>query len=172
MKRTIITFCLLLAASLVWAQEIHTAEYFELNTPIPSAESHEYQAASQIMLTAGFHSKPDPGQQVMLNVNRNLITMDWYYENQNDDGSNTFQKRKTYYGYLRHQGENTSSSTYSAYEWDDLPTASSGNVPMNFSVVRNNIYRISIDKITEDNTMEMKIKVKKWDKFTHEVIYM
>ena len=91
MKRTIITFCLLLAASLVWAQEIHTAEYFELNTPIPSAESHEYQAASQIMLTAGFHSKPDPGQQVMLKVNRNLITMEWYYEIQNDDGSITFQ---------------------------------------------------------------------------------
>ena len=91
MKRTIITFCLLLAVSIVWAQEVHTAEYFELNTPIPSAESHEYQAASQIMLTAGFHSKPDPGQQIMLQVNRNLITMEWYYEIQNDDGSITYQ---------------------------------------------------------------------------------
>ena len=91
MKRTIITFCLLLVASIVWAQEVHTAEYFELNTPIPSAESHEYQAASHIMLASGFHSKPDAGQQVMLKVNRNLITMEWYYEIQNDDGSITYQ---------------------------------------------------------------------------------
>ena len=88
------------------------------------------------------------------------------------DDSNTFQERKTYYGYLRHQGENTTSSTYGAYEWGDLPTAQPGTTPMNFGVVRNNIYRISIDKIKENNLIELKIKVKKWDKFTHEVIYM
>ena len=41
---------------------------------------------------------------------------------------------------------------------------------MNFGIVRNNIYRVSVDKIKEGNTLE--IKVKMWDKFTHEVIYM
>ena len=43
---------------------------------------------------------------------------------------------------------------------------------MNFGVVRNNIYRISIDRIDEKNNMQLNIKVKKWDVFTHEVIYM
>ena len=47
---------------------------------------------------------------------------------------------------------------------------------MNFGIVRNNIYRISIDKVHEktDETpkITLKIKVKKWDKFEHAPIYM
>jgi hypothetical protein len=40
--------------------------------------------------------------------------------------------------------------------------------------VRNNIYRISIDGITADETpqLQLRIVVKKWDKFEHEPIYM
>ena len=83
----------------------------------------------------------------------------------------------TYYGYLRHQGEQTEPHTYPIYEAKDLDKTEPSEFPMNFGVVRNNIYRISIDGITEkqkDETPEIKlqIKVKKWDTFTHSTIYM
>ena len=82
-----------------------------------------------------------------------------------------------YYGYLRHQGEQNSSYTYPIYEADKLNKDEKSGFPMNFSVVRNNIYRISIDKITEktdekDPEITWQIKVKKWDEFKHDTIYM
>ena len=84
---------------------------------------------------------------------------------------NVYIARKTFYGYLRHQGENTTGS-YRAYEYSDLSTtATVGTTPMNFSVVRNNIYRVSINNIT-GVLVELNIKVKKWDTFTHATIYM
>ena len=80
-----------------------------------------------------------------------------------------------YYGYLRHQGEQASGS-YTIKE--TLDPDEHGAFPMNFGVVRNNIYRISIDEIAPKTTEEEKpgitlqIKVKKWDTFTHSMIYM
>ena len=79
-----------------------------------------------------------------------------------------------YYGYLRHQGEETGSYTIT----ETLEKDKHGEFPMNFGVVRNNIYRISIDEIAPKTTEEEKpgitlqIKVKKWDTFTHDIIYM
>jgi hypothetical protein len=47
---------------------------------------------------------------------------------------------------------------------------------MNFGIVRNNIYRVSIESIApetdETPTVTLDIKVKKWDLFTHAPIYM
>ena len=89
------------------------------------------------------------------------------------DGSGTFQERKTYYGYLRHQGENTSSSTYSAYEWSDLPITQSGTTPMNFSVVRNNIYRISIESINfPSRGLTLRLAVHDWRNVWNPTIYI
>lgn len=84
----------------------------------------------------------------------------------------TKAKHFIYYGYLRHQGEGTGAYTVKART--DLTTSevSDASTPMNFGVVRNNIYRLSIDKITEKGEMELKIMVKKWDTFTHSWIYM
>lgn len=78
-----------------------------------------------------------------------------------------------YYGFLRHQGE--SSSTYAAYPMTtDLTTLQAmtcnGSYPMNYSIVRNNIYRVSIESITPQGSLL--IKVKKWDPFIHDFIYM
>ena len=89
-----------------------------------------------------------------------------YYAN----ASATPQKHVFYY-YLRHQGEKASGS-YQAKEWFGLneTEVSSDDVSMNYGVVRNNIYRIEIAGFTD--RMKLRIKVKKWDKFTHEVIYM
>lgn len=91
-------------------------------------------------------------------------------------------EHRIYYGFLRHQGEGSSSQdTYDIYTKDDFADVTKlvGNqgTPMNFSVVRNNIYRISIEKITEkqkdeDPKITIHIKVKKWDIFTHDIIYM
>lgn len=81
-----------------------------------------------------------------------------------------------YYGFLRHQGE-SSTGIYDAYPMStDVATLKaltcSPSIPMNYSVVRNNIYRVSIDHITEKGSLELSIKVKKWDPFIHDYIYM
>lgn len=81
-----------------------------------------------------------------------------------------------YYGYLRHQGEETGSYTIT----ENLEKDEHGEFPMNFGVVRNNIYRISIDEITERGDKEepekpaitWRIMVKNWDVFKHETIFM
>lgn len=84
----------------------------------------------------------------------------------------TKAKHFIYYGYLRHQGEGT--GPYTIKMRTDLSTTETypSTTPMNFGVVRNNIYRLSIDKITEKGELELKIMVKKWDTFTHSWIYM
>lgn len=101
-----------------------------------------------------------------------LVIYGYYYKDGIRDAAHT--TKKVYYGYLRHQGE--SSSNYPAVEATDLSTTetinSLGRPDMNFGIVRNNIYRVSIDRITQKERLELKIKVKKWDPFTHEVIYM
>ena len=94
------------------------------------------------------------------------------------------------YTFLRHQGEGYASgqSSYDAFklvgetseETDALILAAKDmqcnpGTAMNFGVVRNNIYRVSIDKITEEPNgpkVTLLIKVKKWDKFVHVPIYM
>ena len=78
----------------------------------------------------------------------------------------------TYYGYLRHQGEGDGAYTITAA----LDPAERSKFPMNFGVVRNNIDRVSIGEIrpkgTEPPQVTWQIKVKKWDTFKHETIYM
>ena len=102
------------------------------------------------------------------------IEGDYYPAGSNADPTKV--KRFVYYGYLRHQG--MSSTSYTAYEADDFKTTFTTisdmgtSFVMPFGVVRNNIYRIYIDRIDEKGTLELKIKVKKWDPFTHDFIYM
>ena len=78
---------------------------------------------------------------------------------------------RVYIGYLMHQNTTT---TYTPFKSDDptLCTAVPTTTPMNYGVVRNNIYRINIDKITPDESLVLKIKVKMWDPFWHKEIYM
>jgi len=81
-----------------------------------------------------------------------------------------------YYGYLRHQEETAGSVSFQAVEATGLNTTATINSlsgsAMNFGVVRNNIYRISISRIIEKSSMELSIKVKKWDPYIHDFIYM
>lgn len=91
-----------------------------------------------------------------------------YYVN----GTGTPEKR-VYYHYLRHQGENEQGTAYQAKRWADIneTDACGTTTPMNYGIVRNNIYRVKISGITEDG-LNLNIKVKKWDKFEHATIYM
>ena len=102
----------------------------------------------------------------------------YYYKKdatKNSDNKYTGGTRKVFYHYLRHQGE--SDNAYSAHTNETLSTTATcpTSPAMNFGIVRNNIYRVSIESITpEDNDIKVKllIKVKKWDKFVHAPIYM
>ncbi len=78
---------------------------------------------------------------------------------------------RVYMGYLMHQN---GTATYAPFKSDDatVTTAVPTTTPMNYGVVRNNIYRVSIDKITPDESLVLKIKVKMWDPFWHGYIYM
>lgn len=82
----------------------------------------------------------------------------------------TTGSRRIYYYFIRHQGEsNDAYNTWTPDNINDAKTTVCPSTPaMNFGIVRNNIYRISIETITED----AKIKVKMWDVFTHSAIYM
>jgi len=103
----------------------------------------------------------------LLYYNATGIAFEGYYFH---NGSHASGVRKVYYHYLRHQGE--SSSAYQALQSPLSKDAACGATPaMNFGVVRNNIYRIEISSLTEE-VLNLKIKVKKWDKFEHDVIYM
>lgn len=96
-----------------------------------------------------------------------IAIVGWYYKNATDPGT-----RLVYLGYLRHQGEAAS------YEIQPYTTPLATDVtmgtttPMNYGIIRNNIYRVSIDNIDKKGTLELKIKVKKWDPFIHDYIYM
>jgi hypothetical protein len=101
-----------------------------------------------------------------------------HYYKKESGGTYTDKGERTYYGYLRHQGEITSASAYPAKSFAALSDDETGSasVPMNFGIVRNNIYRVSIESIApetdETHPVTLNIKVKKWDLFTHAPIYM
>ncbi len=85
----------------------------------------------------------------------------------------TFITRKTYYGYLRHQGEKATGS-YQAYEYDNLSAETTcGSTPMNFGIVRNNIYRVSIESIDPlGGLIELNFAVHDWRNVQHPVIFI
>ena len=86
-------------------------------------------------------------------------------------------EHRFYFTYIRHQGE--SDKAYDALlpsELDATVTTSS-TYPMNFGIVRNNIYRISIDKVIEKKTLDaprLKIKIEetKWRHVDNPTIYI
>lgn len=96
-----------------------------------------------------------------------IAIIGYYYVNGTGTGT-----RYVYLGYLRHQGD-AESYDIQPYTTPLAKDATMGSTPaMNFGIVRNNIYRVSINSIDKKGTLELKIKVKKWDTFTHSWIYM
>ena len=90
----------------------------------------------------------------------------YYYTNNAKTGG----ERRVFYHYLRHQGD---AESYEALKSPlDKTIICGSTTPMNYGVVRNNIYRVNISSITPDDKLVLQIKVKKWDEFTHDIIYM
>ena len=81
---------------------------------------------------------------------------------------------RVYYHYLRHQGEQATGS-YQAKKWSDLSDdeTSSSNVSMNFGVVRNNIYRVSIESFSPiEGTLKIRVEEKHWRHVDNPDIYL
>lgn len=98
-----------------------------------------------------------------------VIEGDYYIGGKLDEAP---KETRVYIGYLMHQN---ATETYTPFLSNNtaLTTAVPSTTPMHYGVVRNNIYRISINKISKSSPdITLKIKVKKWDKFEHEIIYM
>ena len=92
----------------------------------------------------------------------------YYYVNGTGTG-----ERRVYCGYLRHQGESATAYAVTTEALStDATTASLGGPAMNFGIVRNNIYRVSIGSIDKKTGMKLTIEVKKWTKFEHKEIVM
>lgn len=85
---------------------------------------------------------------------------------------------RVYYHYLRHQGELIENGSYQARQWNELSadeSISSHNpiVPMNYGIVRNNIYRVSIEGFnTVEGTIKIKIEEKHWRHVDNPTIYI
>jgi hypothetical protein len=83
---------------------------------------------------------------------------------------------RVYIGYLMHQSG--SAATYTPFKSDDpdVQTAVPSTTAMNYGVVRNNIYRISIESITPEGPIGPKIKIKiqeeKWRHVDNPTIYI
>ena len=100
-----------------------------------------------------------------------VIEGDYYIGNDKTDASKC--EHRVYFGYIRHQGE--SSEAYDALLPSELDASvkTSSAKPMNYGVVRNNIYRISIEKVIE-KTLRLKIKIEetKWRHVDNPTIYI
>lgn len=101
------------------------------------------------------------------------IEGDYYIGNVTND--ETKREHRIYFGYIRHQGD---AETYDALLPSELDATvkTSNEKPMNFGIVRNNIYRISIDKVIEKtpDTPRLKIKIEeeKWRHVDNPIIYI
>lgn len=101
------------------------------------------------------------------------IEGDYYIGDNTTDA--TKREHRIYFGYIRHQGE--SDEAYDALLPTELDATvkTSSSSPMNFGIVRNNIYRISIEKVME-KTLAPKLKIKiqeeKWRHVDNPEIYI
>ncbi len=96
-----------------------------------------------------------------------IAIVGYYYVNGTGTGT-----RYVYLGYLCHQGD-AASYDINPYTTPLGTDATMGSTTaMKYGIVRNNIYRVSINSIDKKGTVELKIKVKKWDPYTHSFIYM
>ena len=102
------------------------------------------------------------------------IEGDYYIGDNKTDPSK--REHRIYFCYIRHQGE--SAASYDALLPSELSNSvkTSSGKPMNFGIVRNNIYRISIDKVLEKTEEAPKLKIKieeeKWRHVEHPSIYI
>ena len=102
------------------------------------------------------------------------IEGDYYIGNNKTDP--TKREHRIYYGYIRHQGESVEAYDALLPSELDATDKTSSSLPMNFGIVRNNIYRISIEKVLEKAEEAPKLRIKieetKWRHVDNPVIYI
>lgn len=94
----------------------------------------------------------------------------YYYQSGKTTG-----ERRVYYYFIRHQGEqNTAYDVWTPNNIEDAKTTLCPSTPaMNFGIVRNNIYRISVNKVAfEAGTLELNIAVHDWRNVQHPDIFI
>ena len=101
------------------------------------------------------------------------LAFEGYYYNKGK-GTGT---RYVFYYFIRHQGEQD--AAYQAFNNDNINTDATkalvcpSSPAMNFGIVRNNIYRISIEKITSmGGTIKIAVKEMHWRHVDNPVIYL
>ena len=87
----------------------------------------------------------------------------YYYENGQTTGT-----RVVFYYFIRHQGESATATAYEAWSKEDLDAQKATLVcpeptAMNYGIVRNNIYRISIESVSIlRGKLKLKLEEEKW----------
>lgn len=90
----------------------------------------------------------------------------YYYTNNTKTGG----ERRVFYHYLRHQGD---AESYDALKSPLDKTATCGSTtPMSYGVVRNNIYRVSIEGLSTEPKIKIKIEEEKWRHVDNPTIYI
>lgn len=92
----------------------------------------------------------------------------YYYQSGKTTG-----ERRVYYYFIRHQGEqNTAYDVWTPNNIEDAKTTlCPSTTAMNYGIVRNNIYRISVNKVAFDaGTLELSIAVHDWRNVEHPII--
>jgi hypothetical protein len=108
------------------------------------------------------------------------IAFEGNYYARKTDGSFTEPQKMVFYYYLRHQGEpatttNPTPSPYQAKMWSSLTDDETGaeDVAMNYSIVRNNIYRVTIEQINVvQGIIKIKLEEKHWRHVDNPQIYI
>lgn len=97
-----------------------------------------------------------------------IAIVGYYYTNGTGTGT-----RMVYMGYLRHQGESTSYDIHPSTTPLATDATMGTTTAMNFGIVRNNIYRVSIEGISPlGGKLSLKIAVHDWRHVEHPIIYM
>lgn len=97
-----------------------------------------------------------------------IAIVGYYYTNGTGTGT-----RMVYLGYLRHQGESDSYDIHSSTTPLATDATMGTTTAMNFGIVRNNIYRVSIEGISpHGGKLSLKIAVHDWRHVEHPIIYI
>ena len=93
-----------------------------------------------------------------------LIIKGKLYEKKEDSGKIWYEAiidpDRTYYNFIRHHGPDYGSTkTFSAYTTLN-PTDVAGATPMQFGIVRNNLYRIYINSVADPSTLKAELDIK------------
>jgi hypothetical protein len=157
-------------ASVVSAENFSTLPYgVTMASQQSNSNTGKYTISGADNMIVGYTSENTLNATSLLYYNATGLAFEGYYY---VDGDATRGERCVYYHYLRHQGE--SDEPYQALQASELSTEATcgSETPMKYGIVRNNLYRVSVSGINSKTNLTIKIKVKKWDPFTHEVIYM